>query len=259
MVCYTRNREDVMLQRAFAGIEQGFYLDVGAFTPVFDSNTYGLYTRGWRGICIEPQVYFDDDWRRLRPRDTLLHVLAGAEPGERKLYEFLPHAQLATTSAEVAAAHRGVYGTSTVSARPIPVRTLCEVLDEHLPPGQPLHLASIDVEGAEAEALQGLDLRRHRPWVLVLEAVFPGRPQPNHAHWEPAVLAAGYEPAYFDGVNRFYVAAEHAGLLESLRVPPNVWDDFVYHAAEQRIRELEAAVLDLHASLQASRETSRPK
>ena len=54
-------------------------------------------------------------------------------------------------------------------------------------------------------------------------------------------------------MNRFYVAAEHAGLKASLQVPPNVWDDFVDHATEQRIRELEAAVMELHQSLQASR------
>ena len=46
MICYTRNFEDVLIQRAFADIEQVFYVDVGACLPVADSNTYGLYTSG---------------------------------------------------------------------------------------------------------------------------------------------------------------------------------------------------------------------
>jgi hypothetical protein len=33
--------------------------------------------------------------------------------------------------------------------------------------------------------------------------------------------------AYFDGLNRFYVAKEHSELAKLIAVPPNVFDDFV--------------------------------
>lgn len=257
MTSYTRNREDVLIQRALGSVESGCYLDVGAFTPVGDSNTYALYTRGWRGLCVEPQAYFDEDWRRERPEDRLVHVLAGARDGEADLYEVLPHAQLATQSRALALEHESTYGTQPIATRRMPVRRLSSLVDEHLLAGQQIHLASIDVEGAEAEALLGLDFSRHRPWLMVVEAVAPGRQEPTQEAWEPRLLDSGYSMAWFDGVNRFYVAREHPELLESLRVPPNVWDDFRDHFAETRIRELEAAVLELHSALEAERAKGR--
>jgi len=48
---FTRNREDVLIARALQHVAGGFYVDVGAYQPVVDSNTYVLYQRGWRGIA----------------------------------------------------------------------------------------------------------------------------------------------------------------------------------------------------------------
>ena len=41
-VSYAQNYEDVMLARALRGVEQGFYIDVGAQDPVDDSVTKAL-------------------------------------------------------------------------------------------------------------------------------------------------------------------------------------------------------------------------
>jgi hypothetical protein len=41
------------------------------------------------------------------------------------------------------------------------------------------------------------------------------------------VEAAGYRHAWFDGLNRWFVAEEQAGLIERLALPPNVFDDFI--------------------------------
>ena len=80
---------------------------------------------------------------------------------------------------------------------------------------------------------------------MVIEAVLSGTPQPSHAGWEPMVLEAGYHMAYFDGVNRFYLAHEQRHLLGRFGYPPNVWDNFVM-ATEQaltaRVAALEAEV-----------------
>ena len=32
---------------------QGFYIDIGAFNPIFLSNTYYFYSRGWYGINVD--------------------------------------------------------------------------------------------------------------------------------------------------------------------------------------------------------------
>lgn len=37
----------------FFDVYNGFYVDIGAYDPIFASNTLNLYTMGWDGINIE--------------------------------------------------------------------------------------------------------------------------------------------------------------------------------------------------------------
>ncbi len=223
MISYTRNFEDVMLVRALGGIQQGFYVDVGASHPVIDSNTYALYNKGWRGIAIEPQPIFNELWQQHRPEDGLINAAAAATSGETMLFKPVVYGQGATINANFATDYqaRGI----AMEQYPVRVHTLNEIL-AFARPACDIHLLSIDVEGAEAAALQGLDLQRFRPWLIVLESTLPGVPAPNFADWEPILLAADYEFVYFDAVNRFYVAREHAELKAHFDHPPCVWDDF---------------------------------
>lgn len=45
MISYAQNFEDVMLERAFADLEIGFWVDVGAWDPDTDSVTRHFYDR----------------------------------------------------------------------------------------------------------------------------------------------------------------------------------------------------------------------
>ena len=53
-ISYAQNAEDVRLRRAFRGQAKGFYIDVGANTPVNFSVTKHFYESGWTGIDIQP-------------------------------------------------------------------------------------------------------------------------------------------------------------------------------------------------------------
>ena len=50
----------------------------------------------------------------------------------------------------------------------MPARTLSSILDQHNITS--IDLLSLDVEGFELQALQGLDLERHKPHFLLIEA-----------------------------------------------------------------------------------------
>jgi FkbM family methyltransferase len=243
MICYTRNFEDVILQRVFSDVAQGCYLDAGASIPINDSNTYALYQKGWRGVAIEPLPYYQGQWKLNRPEDVWLNAAVGAETGQLTLQIYGKARQISSGSIEniTHLQQNGIYPDHNIQ---IPMLTLNQVIAEHVP-DRPLHLISIDVEGMEYEVLKGLDLQTHRPWIIVLEATFPGTAIPSHQAWEPYLLEAGYLMAYFDGVNRFYLAQEQGHLLERFSLPPNVWDDF--QMAKQL--ELEAQVTKLKAQL----------
>lgn len=223
-VSYAQNFEDVMLWRALGHVSGGFYIDVGAWSPVEDSVTLAFYERGWHGINIEPNPEFHRRLQEERPRDVNLAVAVADHPGRATMH-FMDSPGLSTLVDEVAAAHAeaGMCGHS----ESVEVTTLAEVWRRHVPAGQPVHFLKVDVEGAESAVLRGNDWGACRPWLLVIEATVPMSQDRSHESWEPSLLTQGYLQAYDDGINRFYVAAEHAGLLKALAHPPNYFDHFV--------------------------------
>ncbi len=222
-ISYAQNREDVMLWRALGHIAHGFYIDVGANDPEEHSVTRAFYDAGWSGINVEPVPGLHRRLCEQRPRDINLGIAAGAARAELTLFDLPEVNGWATANPEVAAAHRAE-GHDVVELR-VAVRTLNDICAEHVQGD--IHFLKIDVEGFEEEVLRGLDLQRWRPWVLVVEATMPNSRTTNHEQWEGLVSAHAYRFAWFDGLNRYYVAQERAALMDALSIPPNVFDDYI--------------------------------
>jgi FkbM family methyltransferase len=222
LISYAQNFEDVMLARAFAGRDTGFYVDVGAADPVNLSVTKWFYDLGWSGLNIEPNAHLFERLAADRPRDINLNCGVGAVASEAEFLE-LDVGELSSFDPRVrqtADSHGTAGATRTVSVVP-----LTDLLAQHCD-GRAIDFLKIDVEGWELEVLKGLDLRRFRPAVILAEATVPQTRVESHGEWEPLLLAADYSFVYFDGVNRFYLANEHAALKVHFAVPPNVFDEF---------------------------------
>jgi FkbM family methyltransferase len=225
IVSYAQNCEDVVLWRALGSVSGGRYVEVGANHPRDDSVTRAFYDRGWSGITIEPVPYFADLQRAERPRDHLVQAaISNSGPGEITLH-VIAGTGLSTIVDAVSERHAGA-GIEHIDLV-VPTMRLDDVLAESGWTGQEIHFMLIDVEGAERDVLESVDLSRWRPWVLVVESTAPTSTVTTHSEWEPELLARGYEYCLFDGISRFYVAAEKAELLRSaLSYPACVWDDF---------------------------------
>ncbi|MBD9576654.1 FkbM family methyltransferase [Pseudomonas sp. PDM23] len=221
-ISYAQNFEDVMLWRALRSIAEGFYIDVGANDPTVDSVTRAFYDAGWHGINIEPISTHYAELQNARPRDINLHCAAGSAAGELSIWQCDVRGW-ATMSPEIARQHEEA-GFSGAWEK-TPVRTLSDICREHAP--EEIHFLKIDVEGFEHEVIQGMDMRRFRPWLMVIEATVPSSPEENFGTWESALLGNGYTLAYADGLNRFYVADEHRELQQAFVYPPNIFDDFI--------------------------------
>ena len=238
-ISYAQNFEDVMLWRALKHIDQGFYIDVGANDPDQDSVTKAFYERGWRGINVEPVPQWFELLEKARPRDINLQLALGAEPGAITLYE-IPDTGLSTAEKKFAERHEAEHGYQSRELR-VKMDTLSRVCERfHL---TLIHFLKVDVEGAETAVFQGTDFGKIRPWIILVEATLPNSQEESYSDWEPLLLNAGYEYAYFDGLNRYYVAGEHENLKAAFKTPPNVFDDFIRGQqleSERRAREAEA-------------------
>ncbi|HEX8663097.1 MAG TPA: FkbM family methyltransferase [Beijerinckiaceae bacterium] len=218
---YAQNLEDYHLVRVFAGKTEGFYVDVGAGHPVGDNVSFHFYLQGWRGIVVEPQERLCRLYATLRPRDVAVCTLVGAEEGETAFHEVEGLHGFSTTVARHAEG-AAAFGASFTTCRRS-MTTLAALCAAHAPE-QGIDFLKVDVEGAERDVLAGADWRRFRPKVVLVEAVAPGDMAPSHEAWEPILLENGYAFAFFDGLNRFYVADEAAALKERFPEKPAPWD-----------------------------------
>lgn len=207
------NLEDIVLWRALGHVQAGRYIDIGASEPTRYSVSRGFYDRGWRGFHFEPLPECAARLRAARPDEPVHEVALGDHDGEIDFFR----TPLQATSTGVQE-HAGDGALRIL----VPVRTLASFADQWR--GLEIHWMKIDVEGMEEQVLRGWDSRGLRPWVIVVEATRPLSTEPAHDAWESIVIGAGYRFALFDGLNRFYVAAEHADLLPVMAAPANSFD-----------------------------------
>ena len=232
IISYAQNFEDVMLHRALRDVPTGTYIDVGAHDPHQYSVTKHFYEHGWRGINVEPVREYFDALVAARPDDVNLNVAAGAARGTMRLF-VIPGTGL-STSVEAHATMAASRGYPSMPTE-VPVETLDQICERLR--SSPVHFLKIDVEGAEGDVLRGMSFTSTRPWIVVVEATQPGTPQESYQEWEPILLDHRYAFAYFDGLNRFYVAQEQAQRIAAFDVPPNVFDEIL--PARQRALEQE--------------------
>ena len=217
---YAQNLEDYHLDLVLGDRPIGTYVDVGGGHPVADNVSFWFYLKGWRGLVVEPQENLATIYAHVRPRDHTLSCLAGREDGEAEFHVVDKLHGLSTTVRENAAG-AAQFGADFATVRK-PVRTLAAMCTEAGLTS--IDFLKIDVEGAEADAIAGMDFKRWRPSVIAVEAIVPGSMDNAWQSWEPMLLAAGYNFAFFDRLNRFYVAREENHLKERFPQEPAPWD-----------------------------------
>ena len=241
MTSYAQNFEDVLLRRLFPERRDGYYIDVGAASPVCHSVTKYFYDRGWRGINVEPIPSSFDELRRHRPRDVNLNIGLSDRVGRLTFYE-APNSNCWSARREMLSE---MYGTpdAEIVARDVAVSTLAALCAAHV--DVEIDFLKIDVEDHESQVIAGADWDRWRPRAVVVEG--------GNERWGPTLEAARYHHATFDGVNHYYVRREDRELIPRLEYPVNVVDNFVLHEYAEPIAGLTHLLAEARAELEASR------
>jgi FkbM family methyltransferase len=205
-VSYAGVFEDLILYDVLGDVKDGFYIDVGANSPIGDSVTKFFYEEGYRGINIEPLLKEYGELARERDRDINLCVGAGEKEGELELYE---RGGLSTLDVNVAKTWERVPMPQKVKI--VPLAKICQ---EYCKVGQEIQFCKIDVEGFEREVLLGFDFQNWRPKIFVIEATEPCTMIPTQHKWEDILFDNGYEFAYQYGVNRYYIDGQNCPELK---------------------------------------------
>jgi FkbM family methyltransferase len=201
---YSQHDEELIIRDFFQDRRKGFYLDVGCAWPKRNSNTYYLESRlGWSGIGVDALPDYAEAWKRERPKSLFANYIVSDHSGS---VETFYRSELQGLSS--------VKPKRTFSGRElkyerirIPTITLTKLLDDNRV--SKVDLLSIDIEGAELQALAGLDIERFRPELVCIEWYHVGQDR---------ILAYfashGYEPIerYLarDAVNHYFTPRSNA-------------------------------------------------
>jgi FkbM family methyltransferase len=221
-ISYAQNQEDVLLWRVFKDLQDGFYVDVGAAHPEWESVTKAFYDRGWSGINFEPNPHFYSMLEKERPRDINICALAGGENGERELH-IVGNSGLSTASREgvdVLREHKHVV-TSRIVCKMV---RLDDIIREQ--GVKDIHFLKIDAEGMEKEVLKGCSFSEFRPKILVIEATIPETNILRNDGIREYLASRGYAFMLFDGLNDYFVALECQKLAKEFNRPVNILDNY---------------------------------
>ncbi len=169
--------EDVWLERYFRGKQHGFFVEVGAYDGIVLSNTYFFGQAGWRGILVEPNPAKARLCRANRPESQVVECAAVAPggPAEVELLDVLGGEVYSTlVPSEFNLERLREFGLSSRTVL-VPARTLDSILEEAAAPA--IDFVSIDVEGAELDVLQGFDIARWRPGLVMIESATARPPE----------------------------------------------------------------------------------
>jgi FkbM family methyltransferase len=193
---YSQDDEETLVRAFFDDRRGGMFLDAGAGDPIRDSTTYFLEKHlGWHGIAVDANADYADDYRRDRPATHFFGYFAGrASQGP---HEFFVGEDARFSSGSGLDSRGGRYQKRTVATV-----ALHELLDREGIGS--IDFLSMDIEGAEPEALAGLDLGRFRPELACVEGSSPAGAL---AIAEQFALAGCREIAAYravDPINRYY-------------------------------------------------------
>jgi hypothetical protein len=147
-----------VIVKMFPGVTNGFFLDVGSGHGTIGSNTKALEDAGWTGICVDPFPTHMEG-RTCRMEKVVVSSIAG------QVVKFHAHEGLGGIA--------DTLGKWKEEASKSPIvefttTTLGDVLRQAHAPAF-IHFMSIDIEGAELEALKGIPFDSYRFGAMAIE------------------------------------------------------------------------------------------
>jgi FkbM family methyltransferase len=187
-----------VLFRVFPGTRDGFFVDVGSADGTLTSNTKALEERGWKGICIDPFptsmggrtcVMAQQVVSSVSGKTVTFHK-AGLLGGIADTLDKWKHA----------AGQKPAVELTTV--------TLNEILERNNAPSF-IHFMSLDIEGAELEALKGTDLNKYRFGAMAIEH---NEEEPKRTEIMNYLRQYGYERVHTYQQDDFFVPSRQVAV-----------------------------------------------
>ena len=161
---YSKNGEDLYLKKIFKNKKYGNYVDIGAYHPYRFSNTYLLYKKGWYGINIDINKISIDLFNIARPKDINLNI-AISNKKEKKIFyykkELYPMNTLNKDFGKLVFKSKKNIKRGFVISQPFSY--IAKKIKKNV------DLLNIDVEGHEYQVLKGINFKKNKFKIILIE------------------------------------------------------------------------------------------
>jgi FkbM family methyltransferase len=147
-----------VIGKMFPGVTNGFFLDVGSGHGTIGSNTKALEDLGWTGICVDPFPTHMEG-RTCRVEKVVVSSRSG------QVVKFHTHSGLGGIADTLGKWKAEAERSPAVELTTV---TLAEVLAGANAPSF-IHFLSLDIEGAELDALKGVPFDKYRFGAMAIE------------------------------------------------------------------------------------------
>ena len=160
-ISYSGGGIDLIIEHYFRNKEKGVYIDVGAYHPVMGNNTFKLFNKGWSGINIDLDFHTIDIFNNFRPNDD--NIISAVSDTIEKKELYFHHNRSAINTLEKNK------GGKSKEIREIQTNTLNNIIENSQYKESEIDFVSIDVEGHEMKVINGFDLKKYSPKIVVIE------------------------------------------------------------------------------------------
>lgn len=166
---YSQHGEDFILDKVFKGKKEGYFVEVGCIDGKRFSNTLYFEELGWKGMCIEAHADYIGLIKKNRPNSTVLHCAVGEKDEDEVVFYANPRGSLSSLDKSTEEKWKRDYADyfTKFEEQRVNKRTLSTIFKKYNV--NAIDVLSIDIEGYEVEALEGLDLDFVKPKVIVVE------------------------------------------------------------------------------------------
>jgi FkbM family methyltransferase len=188
-------------ESVFPGVKDGFFVDVGSADGTIWSNTKALEEKGWHGICIDPFP------KNMQDRTCqIFKEVVFSQPGKQVKLWAPQHSFWSGLPDTLDPASKAV-----MEQEPEPrfveftTVTLGDILERAKAP-RFINFMSMDIEGAEFEALKGFPFDKYKLGALAVEHGFR---EPKRSDIKALMESHGYKRLYSLVQDDFYVSPEN--------------------------------------------------
>jgi FkbM family methyltransferase len=187
----------------------GFFIEAGAFDGYHYSVTHGFEAVGWKGLLVEPLPGPFELCKQRRTGSRVVHggLSRNGSTGTTTFTSMVDQYGGMLSHLVPNEIHKDYEHKTTIE---VPITSLNALLENHV---GPIDLVSIDVEGSELDVLDGFDLERFKPRIIMLEDNTGGEDLTLYNY----MMRFPYDLVTTLAVNDVYIRRGQEDIMERLR------------------------------------------